>query len=75
MEAKGYAECIECGGIYRAYASRGWKPGDELHVWSHTHDTMQQGWGRQPKCPGSYKVGRHTRLFIELGVSRVINQK
>jgi hypothetical protein len=65
VEAKGYAECRECGGTYRAYAPRKWKVGDDLHVWSHTHDRMELGWGRQPKCSGSYKVGRNTRLFTE----------
>ncbi len=67
MQAIGYVECTECGGLYAGYAPRGYKPGDELHTWAHTHTAMQHGWGRQPKCPGSYKVGRNTRLKSDLG--------
>ncbi len=67
MKAIGYVECTECGGMYAGYAPRGYKAGDELHVWAHYHTEMQHGWGRQPKCPGSYKAGRNTRLKSDLG--------
>lgn len=68
MKAVGYADCSECGmAVLRAYPRRGHKPGDELCVWAHVPAGCQTGWGRQPKCAGSYKPGQNSRLFTELG--------
>ena len=66
MKAIGYARCQECDQLCAGYAPRGYRPGDALHVWAHTHGASQLGWGRQPKCPGSYKPGRDSRLTSDM---------
>ncbi len=62
MKAAGIAQCVKCGGHYRAYKPRGYKPGDQLHVWSHNSGTA---W-RAPKCPGSYTAGHNSILRPEV---------
>lgn len=57
MKAIGYVTCLECEGLYRGYAPRHWKKGEELCAWQHT---LEDGWGA--KCPGSYKPGKCSRL-------------
>lgn len=61
MKAIGYVTCGICEGLYRGYAPRGWKPGEELCTWSHSRET---GWGAP--CEGSYKPGKNSRLDAEL---------
>jgi len=57
MKAIGYVRCPECDGLYRGYAPRKWKPGQELCMWAHS---WEDGFGM--KCPGSYKPGTDTHL-------------
>jgi hypothetical protein len=57
MKAIGYVRCAKCQGLYRGYAPRGWKPGEELAMWKHTSED-----GFQDTCPGSYKPGTDSLL-------------
>lgn len=67
MKAVGYVTCSACGREFlQGYAPRNYKDGDQLCAWSHTEGSAQLGWGRQPKCPGSYKPGTDTRLSSDL---------
>lgn len=65
MKAIGYVRCKTCEGLYRGYAPRGWKPGDELCAWAHSIED-----GFQLRCPGSYKPGHDTHLDADLKAGR-----
>ncbi len=71
MKRIGYARCAVCDQLCAGYAPRAYKAGDALHVWSHLHAGGQTGWGRQAKCPGSYKAGIDSRTDAELQASEV----
>jgi hypothetical protein len=62
MKAIGYVRCLECGGLYRGYAPRGWQPGDPLCAWQHSEEDARHGFGRNARCAGSYKPGDDSRL-------------
>jgi len=67
MTKAGYAWCRVCSHqMIAAYKPKGWKLGDELHVWGHVSDAYVTGWGRQPICEGSYQPGENSRLLDEL---------
>jgi len=61
MKAIGYVTCLECDGLYRGYAPRHWKKGEELCSWQHS---LEDGFGM--RCPGSYKPGKCSRLDADL---------
>jgi len=75
MKAIGYAICCECGDLVAGYAPRGWKAGDALHIWKHVHGSSQLGWGRQAKCPGSYRAGQQSRLNEDLTGNAELQEK
>lgn len=66
MKAIGYVRCLTCDGLYRGYAPRGWKKGEELCTWRHTRET---GWGAP--CDGSYKPGHDTHLDEDMKAGRI----
>lgn len=66
MKAIGYVRCLSCDGLYRGYAPRGWKLGEQLCAWQHTEEDAHHGFGRNAKCKGSYKPGYDSRLDSEL---------
>lgn len=67
MKAIGYVICKVCNGLYRGYAPRGWKPGNELCTWAHSVEN-----GFRLKCDGSYCAGIDTHLDSDL--SQVHNE-
>lgn len=66
MKAIGWTTCRTCDGLYRGYAPRGWKPGDDLCAWQHTEEDAHHGYGRNARCVGSYKAGKNSRLDLDL---------
>jgi hypothetical protein len=68
MKAIGYALCSTCQVLTRAYAPRGWKAGEALHVWQHAA-VLEAGFRNH--CPGSYKAGTGSRTDVELDAGKV----
>lgn len=72
MKAIGYVRCKECDGLYRGYAPRNWKPGDELCAWQHTWEDAHHGYGRNARCVGSYKPGCDSHLDVDLEAGKEV---